>query len=57
MEKQRKILKDSLRSPSLDSLKNAIKESGLANIDPSNLEMEAYKRTTSEVREEYKVGR
>ena len=56
MEKQRKMLNDSLRSPSLDSLKNAIKKSGLANIDPSNLEMEAYKRSTSEVMEEYKVG-
>ena len=54
MEKQRTISKDNLRSPSLDGLKNAIKKSGLAN--PSNLQMEAFKRIASEVREEYKVG-
>ena len=56
MENQRKTLKESLRSPSLDCLKNAIKESGLVNIDPAKLENEAYRRTTSEVREEYTVG-
>ena len=56
MEKPRKSLKESLRTPSLDCLKNAIKESGLVNVDPEKLENEAYRRTTSEVSEEYTVG-
>ena len=54
MEKQRKILKEGQRSPFLDCLRNAIKE---VNMDPANLELGAHKRTTSEVRVEYNVGR